>query len=317
MSSSTKFQPEGWLCDTPENAAAFTSLATLQEACVQGRVLEARAIICDSAHNLIVDCGCVRGIIPKNECAIGIEDGTTREIAIISRVNKPVCFTITEFRRGSDNNTYALLSRRAVQKRCIETYVNRLEPGDIIDARVTHLEPFGCFVDIGCGVASLIPIDAISVSRIAHPSDRFRTGQNIRAVVKSIDSYGRISLSHKELWGTWEENAALFHSGETVAGIVRSVEEYGIFVELTPNLAGLAEPREGVAPGQQASVYIKNLIRDKMKVKLIIVDSFDAQYPLSAPPYFITGDHIDRWRYSPEGCGKVIETVFPPPDQAG
>ena len=44
---------------------------------------------------------------------------------------------------------------------------------------------------------------------------------------------------------TWnmEENAALFKTGETVAGIVRSIESYGIFIELTPNLAGLAEPR--------------------------------------------------------------------------
>ncbi|WP_312645269.1 S1 RNA-binding domain-containing protein [Hydrogenoanaerobacterium sp.] len=304
------FKPEGWLCDNPENAAAFSSLVSLQEACTQGRILEARALICDSAHNLIVDCGCIRGIIPKNECAIGIEDGSTREIAIISRVNKPVCFRITEFRKGNDNNTYALLSRRVVQQQCIETYINRLTAGDIIDARVTHLEPFGCFVDVGCGVASLIPIDAISVSRISHPGDRFRNGQDIRAVVKSVDSYGRISLSHKELWGTWEENAALFHSGETVAGIVRSVEEYGVFVELTPNLAGLAEPREGVRPGQHTSVYIKSLIREKMKVKLIIVDSFDAQYAVTTPPYFISGNHISRWQYSPDGCGKIIETRF-------
>lgn len=304
------FQPEGRLCDTPENIAAFQSISSLQEACLQQRILEARALVCDNAHNLIVDCGCVRGIIPKNECAIGIEDGSTREIAIISRVGKPVCFVVTELRRGSDQNIYALLSRRAVQQQCIEQYINRLAPGDIIDARITHLEPFGSFVDVGCGVASLIPIDAISVSRISHPGDRFAVGQDIRAIVKSLDSYGRISLTHKELWGTWEENAALFHSGETVAGIVRSVEDYGVFVELAPNLAGLAEPREGVHPGQQTSVYIKSLIREKMKVKLIIVDSFDAQRPLSMPPYFIRGNHISRWRYSPEGCCKLVESVF-------
>lgn len=308
--TANEFRPEGRLSGTPENIAAFQSLSALQEAHAQGRVLEARAVICDSAHNLIVDCGCIKGIIPKNECAIGIEEGTAREIAIISRVNKPVCFIITEFRRDSTGNTYALLSRRAVQRQCIETYINQLSGGDIIDARVTHLEAFGCFVDIGCGVASLIPIDAISVSRIAHPGNRFCTGQDIRAVVKAVTAYGRVSLTHKELWGTWEENAALFHSGETVAGIVRSVEDYGVFVELTPNLSGLAEPHEGVRPGQQASVYIKNLIQEKMKVKLIIVDSFDAQYPCVLPPYFITGNHIDYWRYSPEACSKIIETIF-------
>lgn len=56
---------------------------------------------------------------------------------------------------------------------------------------------------------------------------------------------------------------------------MRSVEHYGVFVELAPNLAGLAEPKDGVKVGQQASVYIKNLIPEKMKIKLIIIDSFD------------------------------------------
>ena len=138
--------------------------------------------------------------------------------------------------------------------------------GDIIDAKVTHLEQFGAFVDIGCGIISLIPIDMISISRISHPKDRFYVGQNIKAIVKSIDE-NRISLTHKELLGTWEENVASFEAGETVSGIIRSVEEYGIFVELTPNLAGLAELKSGVSPGQQASVFIKSMLPDKMKVK--------------------------------------------------
>ena len=76
----------------------------------------------------------------------------------------------------------------------------------------------------------------------------------------------KITLSHKELLGTWEENAAMFAPGQTVTGVIRSIEDYGIFVELTPNLAGLAEPRPDVFIGQQASVYIKSIIREKMKI---------------------------------------------------
>lgn len=55
----------------------------------------------------------------------------------------------------------------------------------------------------------------------------------------------------------------MFSTGETVGGIVRSIEPYGIFIELAPNLAGLAEPRENVRVGQAASVYIKALIPEK------------------------------------------------------
>ena len=304
------YKPEGTLIDTPANRQAFRSLAALQEAQADRRILESRAVICDSGHNLIVDMGAYRGIIPREEGALGIAEGTTRDIALISRVNKPVCYRITGFSRGPDGAVVPRLSRRAVQQECMDQYIKALVPGDVVDARVTHLEAFGCFVDIGCGLPSLIPIDAISVSRISHPRDRFHPGQEIRAVIKSVEPDGRVSLTHKELLGTWEENAALFSPGETVAGIVRSVEEYGVFVELCPNLAGLAEPRPGVTVGQHASVYIKNLIPEKMKVKLIIVDAFDAAYRASPAAYFFTGGHLGRWRYSPACSERVIETVF-------
>jgi len=214
-------------------------------------------------------------------------------------------------RWSPDGKTIALLSRRKAQEECVKNFISSLTPGAIIDARVTHLDPFGAFVDIGCGIVSLIPIDLISVSRISHPHDRFTIGQDIRVIVKYVDQYtGRVCLSHKELLGTWEENATLFGAGETVAGIIRSVESYGIFIELSPNLAGLAEPKEGVRPGQQASVYIKNLIPEKMKVKLIIVDSFEADYTSTKLHYFVNDNHIDRWIYSPPSCPKAMETVF-------
>lgn len=305
------YKPEGLLMNQAENRQAQSSLATLAESMETGRILEGRAIVCDNRHNLVVDLGCCRGVIPRCETVLGIDDGTTRDIAIISRVNKPVCFVVTEITCDDCGNPLVLLSRKRVQELCRREYIAHLRAGDILDARVTHLETFGCFVDIGCGITSLIPIDAISVSRISHPRDRFRNGQDIRAVVKTIDRDGRITLTHKELLGAWDENAAVFSAGETVSGIIRSIEPYGIFVELTPNLAGLAEPREGALPGQHASVYIKSLIPEKMKVKLIIVDCFDAAYIPPSPHYFIDGGHIDYWRYSPDCSERVIETTFP------
>ena len=304
-----EYYPEGWLIDTLENRNAMQTPSSLADAYHENRLLEARALVCDSSHNLIVDLGCMRGIIPREEGAIGIREGTVRDIAVISRVNRPVCFLITGFQKGPDGKNTALLSRRAAQELCMEHYISKLIPGDIIPARITHLEAFGAFADIGCGIVSLLPIDTISVSRIDHPRERFSVGMDIRAVVKSLDN-GRISLTHKELLGTWEENAALFTIGETVAGIVRSVEDYGAFIELTPNLAGLAEVKEGIRAGQQASVYIKNIIPSRMKVKLIIIDTFDYNYRPAPPQYFIEGNHIDHFTYSPLNCNKVIESVF-------
>jgi len=306
----SNYMPEGILFDTVENKNALKSVRNLQECMLTGRILEGRAIICDSDHNLIVDLDCIKGIIPRSEGAIGIDDGTTRDIALISKVNKAVCFRVTDFKRDENDELYAVLSRKSVQLDCMKNYITKLKPGDVIPAKVTHLEQFGSFVDIGCGIPSLIPIDAISISRISHPSDRFVPGQDIFTIVKSVEDNGRVFLTHKELLGTWEENASEFSAGETVAGIVRSVENYGIFIELSPNLAGLAEPKENVTVGQHASVYIKAIIPDKMKVKLIIVDVFDAAYPAGEMRYYINDGHIDNWRYSTENSTKLIESNF-------
>lgn len=304
-----KYYPEGCLINTAENQSSIKTIPALQDAMIHGKILEARSIVCDNEHNLIVDLPCIRGVIPRVEGAIGIDQGTTRDIALISKVNKPVCFKVIEITKDENNCPIAILSRRIVQEECFTNYLMQLAPGSIIPAKVTHLEQFGCFVDIGCGIPSLIPIDAISVSRIAHPSDRFSIGQEIKVIIKDINT-SRIWLSHKELLGTWEENASMFKAGETVAGIVRSIENYGVFIELTPNLAGLAEPKENVFVGQHASVYIKALIPEKMKVKLIIVDVFDASYMNKEIKYFVTDNHIDYWKYTTDSADKVIETSF-------
>ena len=303
------YYPEGEIFLTPDNQNSIKTIFMLQEAMLQEKILEARVSLCDNDHNLHIDLPCAKGIIPREEGALGIAEGTTKDIALITKVNKPVCFVVTEISKDENGNYTAFLSRRRVQEMCMDEFIETLSAGDVIPAKVTHLEQFGAFVDIGCGIPSLIPIDAISISRISHPSDRFQAGQNIYVIIKDVCG-GRVWLSHKELLGTWEENASKFHYGETVSGIIRSVEDYGIFVELAPNLAGLAEPKEGVAVGQHASVYIKALIPEKMKVKLIIVDVFSGTHIHRAPEYFITEGHISHWRYSSNLSPKVIESRF-------
>lgn len=305
-----KYYPEGYLLNTAANRAAMAGVSSLRDAANQELILEARAALCDREHNLHVDLGVMKGIIPRCEGALGIEEGAVRDIALISRVGKPVCFTVTGIRKNEEGRYYALLSRRRAQQKCKEEYVDLLTPGDLLDAVVTHIESFGVFCDIGAGVSALLPIDLISVSRIPHPSARFFVGQKIKAAVFSRDDNGRVTLTHKELLGTWRENADLFAVGETVPGIVRSVESYGVFVELTPNLAGLAEYNPEVRAGQTAAVYIKNIIPERMKVKLVIVDHRDEENKIPPMRYFIKGDHIDYFRYSPEESARVVETVF-------
>lgn len=305
------FLPEGSYAGTRANDEYMASLEDLQRAKENGTVLEARVELCDNQHNLLVNLGRFKGTIPREEAVMGLPGEDTREIAVITRVGKIVCFKVTDVTQDEEGQARILLSRRLAQKECYDTYIRQLRAGDVIPARITHQEPFGCFCDIGRGIVSLLSIDCISVSRISHPKERFFTGQYIKAIVKkTVRHDGRITLTHKELLGTWEENAARFHQGETVAGIVRSVEPYGIFIELAPNLAGLAEWREGVTPGECAAVFIKNIIPEKMKIKLVTVDSYSCDSLTPKMTYFEQREHVDVWRYSPACCDRIIETVF-------
>lgn len=315
------YYPEGMRLGTPENREYISSLSGLEKAMAQGKILESTAIICDRNMNLHVDLYGIEGIIERSETVLCREGEEIKDIAIITRVGKPVCFKVISIDR-SGNKPTVYLSRRNAQLECVHSFLSDLICGDIIKAKVTHLESFGAFVDIGCGISSLLSVDCISVSRISHPRDRLSCGDIIDVVVKMIDEEnGRIFVTRRELLGTWEENAALFSPGQTVAGIVRSIESYGIFVELAPNLAGLAEFRDeklgcGVTVGQSAAVYIKSIIPERMKVKLVLIDSCKGeQAPVRTSPERVFIDtesvtHISHWRYSPEGASKVIETFF-------
>lgn len=308
-----KYLPEGSLIFTRENREYISSLSGLERAKNEGKILEAIAIKCDSSTlSLELDLNGIKGIIEKNECLYSDE---IKDIAIITRVGKAVAFKVLGIEKSENGKPVAILSRRQAQIDCLNNYLLDLIPGDIIPAKITHFEPFGAFLDIGTGIPSLMSIDSVSVSRIESPHDRFDDHEEIKVVVKSIDyETGRIYVSTKELFGTWEENVASFSAGQTVSGIIRSIESYGIFVELSPNLAGLAELKEGVSVGDGCAVYIKSIIPDKMKVKLVIIDTYDKVLKENAKKhYFIDTDkvsHIDRWRYSPKESQKIIETVF-------
>ena len=309
-----EYKPEGLLIKTTRNYEYISSRAGLEKALERQIILEAPVILCDHNFNLHIElCPGVKGIMPREEVEYSMGGEPVKDIAILTRVGKTICFKVLGFKQSGGKEIIAILSRRAAQRECVENYLSTLAPGDIIPAKVTHLESFGAFVDIGCGRISLLSIDCISVSRISHPSARLSVGELIYTAVKNIDERSRIFVSSRELLGTWEENASLFSEGQTVRGIIRSIENYGVFIELTPNLAGLAEYRDDVKPGQMAAVYIKSIIPDKMKIKLIIIDTDEAEN-ISAPLcYFLDPDeitHVDSWRYSPESSSRIIETVF-------
>lgn len=291
------YSPEG-LCTTPPTADA------LRKAPGTGEIFQAMCVKCDEFHNLHIDLGEIRGLIPREEASLGISDGTAKEYAILSRVGRTVCFQVLAF----DRHGTAILSRKAAQAEARNHFLANLEPGTVLPAVVQNPADFGVFCDIGCGFTALMRIDRCCISRLETTASHYFTGQNIYAAVHSIDhAASRIHLTGRELLGTWEENTSKFRQGQTVTGVVRSIMPYGLFIELAPNLSGLAEPQAGIHPGDRVSVYLRAIQPDKHKIKLSILEVLPPLTSRSPITYTITSGRIDRWEYYP---GSTAFTIF-------
>ena len=141
------------------------------------------------------------------------------------------------------------MQRYFVEKDAINWIKDEVREGNILKGIVKSIQPYGAFVEVGGGVVGLLHIEDMSVARIKTPKERVRVGQKINVMIKCIDrKLERVILTYKELLGTWEDNVKYFNEGETVTGIARETEKSknGIFIELKPNLVGMAEYKEGI-----------------------------------------------------------------------
>ncbi len=300
-----RFLPEGY---APLSTLPLP-LPAVEELMEQGTVAEGMVLRCDAQHDLHVKFRGYDGVIPREEAVLPEISGADREIAVLSRVGHSAAFVITGIDIDGGGKPLLRLSRRRAQALALEHLLTHCPAGSVVRGRVTHLAKFGAFVDIGCGVVALLPLEHISVARISHPRLRFTVGQHILAAVKQVDAGAkRFTLTHKELLGTWLENAAQFAAGETVTGFVRGIKDYGVFVELTPNLSGLADLREGLEENDAVAVFIKSIRPEQQKIKLQILHKTEQRpQPLR---YYITDGAIEEpWQY---GSAAQSGTAAPP-----
>ena len=117
-----KYKPEGMLIHTPENRLFLGSAAGLERAMATGAILEESALMCDSGMNLHLDLGGIEGIIPREEAVWCRPGEQLKDIAVITRVGKPVCFKIMSVDTAG-GKTVAHLSRREAQRECAMNYI--------------------------------------------------------------------------------------------------------------------------------------------------------------------------------------------------
>ena len=256
-----KFIPEGW------NPKEEYTLKQLEDAKVEEKVIEGLVTSCDENYNLFVNLGNdLTGVIPKNEFEL---NNNIKPSIYKNKENSFVQFKVTDI-----SNEKILLSRKVVKQEAFDWVRNDLKSGDIVCGIVKNIRPFGVFVEIGGGVVGLLHIEDISVSRIKSPEERLHVGQKINVMIKSINKDDeKICLSYKELLGNWEDNVKELEEKTIVDGIIKEADKYknGIFVELKPNLVAMAEYQEGLKYGQKVKVLIKKIIKNKRKIKVVIV----------------------------------------------
>lgn len=268
MEKYQKFIPEGWNHNIHQLSKEDFHIAYQNDTVLNGYVTK-----CDANYNLYIKSDeDVVGIIPRSEVeAINLDEkGMPRPTICMNKVNKFVQFKV----KSIENQDHFILSRKEVCKEALQWVINDLEEGQVVDGIVKSMQPYGVFVEIGGGVVGLLRIEDISVARIKNPSERFEIGQRVKVMVKSIDrNLERVILTYKELLGSWQDNVKLFREGDIVTGIARETDKNknGIFIELRPNLVGMAEYRPNVEYGQSVIVNIKRIIPEKKKIKLIIV----------------------------------------------
>ena len=183
-----------------------------------------------------------------------------------------------------------------------------LQPGVIIRGRVAYTAPKVAYCTLETGAVGWIAIDRCCICRLSHTAQALTPGEAVAAVVQGpAASDGLLPLSRRETLGTWAENAAHFRQGQQTTGTVRSIQPYGIFVELLPNLAGLAESTPGVRVGDTVVVTIRAILPQKHKIKLDIRQVLPQPGPRMPTQYYITSGHICRWEYYP---GSPAITVF-------
>ena len=274
-------------------------------------IIHGKAIKCDNKLNLYIRLGeNITGIIDFSEFQ-SERNGATKTIAICKKVGSIVSAIPTHYEK-KNSGIVVRLSRRAAQERCYNEYIDKLEPGDIIEASTTHIENFGVYCDVGCGCTMLLPVENIQIAKVSEPRDYLKEIKDLKVAVKYRDSLGRLVLTHRELLGTFKDEIVNFKTSDVVSGTVVDVQQYGAFVRLTPNLIGLAGIDGGVKVGDDVSVYINGISHSKMKVRLTIVGLAENEKTSSLPKfdYKIKEGKIDRWDYSPETSIKKILTVF-------
>jgi len=172
--------------------------------------------------------------------------------------------------------------------------------GTRIEGKVKSLTDFGAFVGLDEGIDGLIHISDMSWTRhIKHPSELFKKGQKVEAVVLRIDKEKeRLSLGYKQLSrDPWDDEIpSRYRVGDSATGKVSKVADFGIFIELDGGVEGLIHVSEaGLDPSVKLEEKFK--LQDEVAAKIIKVDRDERKIALSLRDHQLDSErrHVEEY----------------------
>lgn len=250
------------------------TIEDLEEIKAKMQVLDMYVESVDTNYNLIgYVANNIKAIMPRGEFSSIVNDeGLVDENHIVNKIGKVLHVCIKDIIKNSDESIEIVTSKKILELKVRKWMYMHLKPGVKLKGVVINLAERGAFVDVGGGVIGLIKLSDISESKLRHPSEVLKIGQRINVVVKKYDrDTGKIELSYKEQLGTFEQNVKSIKEGDIIEGVVKNRIKTGIFVEIKPNLIGLAEHVSGIEYGQKVLVCVKKISLEKKKIKLVII----------------------------------------------
>jgi small subunit ribosomal protein S1 len=281
----TKEDQEGRLVLSKKRARFEKAWRKIEAAAESGEPVDGTVIEVVKG-GLILDLG-VRGFLPASLVDIrrvhNLDEfkGQTLECKVI------------ELNRSRNN---VVLSRRAVleeeRKEVREQILGRLQPGQIVEGKISNIVDFGAFVDLE-GIDGLIHISELSWSHVNHPSEVLSIGETVRVKVLDIDrDRQRISLGLKQTQeDPWQKVLNEYRVGAVLEGKVTKVVAFGAFVEIVPGVEGLVHiselaehhvesPGDIVTPGQEVWVRILEIDEERRRISLSVKRAETGNMPL-------------------------------------
>jgi small subunit ribosomal protein S1 len=254
------------------------SLAAWDELSVGARV-EAR-VSGQNTGGLELRIGPIAAFMPASQVSLSREENLAQFIG-----QKLVC-EVLELDPGKKR---VLLSRRTVlegeREDSRKDALGHLQSGQIVNGKVTRIEPFGAFVDIGGGLEGLLHVSNISRKRVENAGEVLKKGDTVRAMILDIKEGGkRIGLGMKQLEADpWDEIGHRVSVGQILQGRVTRLMEFGAFVELLPGIEGLLHVsqlgrdrvrrvQDAVKPSEELSVRVLNVDTKQKRISLTRLD---------------------------------------------